>query len=272
MIRVAAYQATPKHSAGERLQQILETLEKADDEQINFLCFPEGFLTGYYAEKELAEQTSMAVASSDFQNFLKRAAHFKVTFIIGFSERESDKIYDSAAVIEKGKLLGIQRKHYLYHDYFTSDNQFLPFQSKGVTFGVVICLDTNYFEPARILALQGATILFSPLCNKVSSDHAYAKRPPYYSHFIARTHENRCWLISADWIWTNDGTSVCPGHSAIYDPDGREIARSQEGEEQFLIAQIPLNHLFHEKGRRVHGSQKLAQTIEQLTQRAMKWK
>ena len=55
MIRVAAYQATPKHLMEERLQQILEVLEKTDDEQIDFLCFPEGFLTGYYAEKELAE-------------------------------------------------------------------------------------------------------------------------------------------------------------------------------------------------------------------------
>jgi predicted amidohydrolase len=114
MIRVAAYQATPKNSIGERLQQISEALEKADDEQIHFLCSPEGFLTGYYAEKELAEQTSMAVASSDFQNFLKPTAHFEATFIVGFNERDGDKIFDSAAVIEKGKLLGVQRKHYLY--------------------------------------------------------------------------------------------------------------------------------------------------------------
>lgn len=120
-----------------------------------------------------------------------------------------------------------------------------------------------------ILALQGATILFSPMCNKVSLGHAYAQRPSYYSHFVARSHENRCWLISADWIWTNDGTSVCPDHSVIYDPDGREITRSQEGEEQFLIAEIPFNHLFHKKGRRVHGSQELAREIERLTQETM---
>lgn len=269
MIRVAAYQATPKLSMGERLQQIFEALEKADDQQINFLCFPEGFLTGYYAEKELAEQTAMGVANSDFQNFLKQVALFKATFIIGFNERERDKIFDSAAVIEKGKLLGIQRKHYLYHDYFTSDNRFLAFQSKGVTFGVVICLDTNYFEPSRLLALQGATILFTPMCNTVPLAHRFANRPPYYSQFVARTHENRCWLVGADWIWANDGISVCQGHSVIYDPDGCEIARSQEGIEQFLIADIPLNHLFHEKGRRVHGSQKLAQAIAQLMQEAM---
>jgi len=265
MVRVAACQDTPKNSPQGRIQQILENLERADHEKIDFLCFPEGFLTSYYAEKELAEQTAMEVTSTDFQHILKRAASFNATFILGFNEREGNKIFDSAAVVERGRLLGIQRKHYLYHDYFTSDAQFSVFQSKGITFGVVICLDTNYFEPSRLLALHGATILFTPMCNKVPLDHPLAKRPSYYSHFVARTHENRCWLVGADWIWPNDGKNLCPGHSVIYDPNGHEIARSREGEQHFIITDIPKELLFHDKGRRVHGSQKLAQLMAKLT-------
>lgn len=264
IIRVAAYQATPKYPISERIQDILETLEKADSEQIDFLCFPEGFLTGYYAEKELAEQTSMEVTSTDFQRFLSQTDSINATFIIGFNEREGDNIFDSAAIIEGGKLLGIQRKHFLYHDYFTSSDQFSIFHSKGVTFGVAICLDANYFEPSRHLALQGAAVLFTPMCNKVSLDHPFAIRPPYYSQFVARTHENRCWLIGADWVWPNDGSIICPGHSVIYDPDGREIIRSREGEQHFIIADIPQDRLFHEKGRRVHGSSKLMKAVWKL--------
>jgi predicted amidohydrolase len=269
MIKVAAYQYTPANSTQARKAQIHNILGKAASKQINFLCLPEGALTGYYAQEELARKNSLSVGEEDFQEWLKVFRKSAATVIVGFNERDGDQIFDSAAIIENGSLLGVQRKHYLYHNYFAAGTSFSPFSSKGITFGVVICLDTNYFEPARILALQRATILFSPMCNKVSLDHPYTKRPPYYSQFVAQTHENRCWLISADWIWANDGASICPGHSVIYDPDGREIARSQEGEEQFLITDIPLNHLFHEKGRRVHGSQKLAQTIEQLTQGAM---
>ena len=269
MIKIAAYQYTPANDIQSRKAQIQIILEKAASKQIDFLCLPEGSLTGYYAQEELAHKNSLEVEAEDFQEWLKVFTNSMATVVVGFNERDGNQIFDSAAVIENGRLLGVQRKHYLYHNYFTSGTSFSPFKSKGITFGVVICLDINYFEPARILALQGASILFSPMCNKVSTDHACATRPPYYSHFVARTHENRCWLISADWIWANDGASICPGHSIIYDPDGHEIARSQEGEEQFLIADIPLNHLFHEKGRRVHGSQKLAKTIEQLTQGAM---
>ncbi|MBA2728606.1 MAG: carbon-nitrogen hydrolase family protein [Parachlamydiaceae bacterium] len=242
----------------------MHALKHADSAEVDFLCFPEGFLTGYYAEKKLAEQNSIRTTSVEFQNFLKQTASFKVTFVIGFNEQEGDKIFDSAAVIEKGVILGIQRKHYLYHDYFTSDDHFTVFQSKGVKFGVVICLDTNYFEPSRLLALQGATILFTPMCNKVPLDHAFVNRPPYYSHFVARAHENRCWLVGADWVWPNDGKTTCPGHSVIYDPDGREIARSQEGLEDFIVTDISKDCLFHEKGRRVDGSPILAQEMAKI--------
>ena len=269
MIKVAAGQYTPVCEIQARKTQMKNILEKAAAERIDFLCLPEGFLTGYYAQEDLARKNSLEVGGLDFKEWLEVFRYSNSTIIVGFNERDGDHIFDSAAIIENGNLLGVQRKHYLYHNYFASGTSFSPFRSKGITFGVVICLDTNYFEPARILALQGASILFSPMCNKVSLSHAHSKRPSYYSHFIARSHENRCWLISADWIWTNDGTSVCPGHSVIYDPDGCEIARSQEGEEQFLIAEIPLNHLFHEKGRRVRGSGKLAREIERLTQEAM---
>lgn len=266
-IRVAAYQGTPKPSMTDRIEQILKVLEKSEEESIDFLCFPEGFLTGYYAEKELAEQTAIEVENVFFKDFLNRSSSFNTTFIIGFNERVGAKIFDSAAVIEKGKLLGIQRKHYLYHDYFTSSDQFSIFRSKGVTFGVVICLDTNYFEPSRLLALLGATILFTPMCNKVPLDHPFAQRPPYYSQFVARSHENRCWLIGADWIWSDDDKVICPGHSVIYDPDGREIARSIENEQHFIIADISTERLFDEKGRRVHGSRTLMEQMEKLAKK-----
>jgi predicted amidohydrolase len=262
MIRVAAYQATPHSTDKARKEQIAAALEKADQQGIDFLCFPEGFLTGYYSEKEDAIQNSLNIQDALFQEWLSKIASFRVTAIVGFNEREGDRLYDAAVVVEQGELLGVQRKHYLYHDYFTPSSDFTTFQSKGVTFGVVICLDSNYFEPARILALKGAAILFTPMCNKASPEHPFATRPPYYSHFVARAHENRCWIVGADWIWENDGNLVCPGHSIIYDSDGVQIARSDEGKEQFIIAEVSLDTLLKEKGKRVFGSKQLIKKLE----------
>ena len=268
MVRIAACQISPFPDIKTRKFQMHDMLSKAEKEHVEFICFPEGFLTGYYAEKDLAFENSLEVEGARFNEWLELFKNYSSTIIVGFNERVDDKVFDSAAVIENGKLLGVQRKHYLYHDYFTSDTSFVPFQSKDITFGVAICLDTNYFEPARLLALQGASILFSPMCNKVSIDHPYAKRPPYYSHLVARSFENRCWLMTADWIGQNDGRSVCPGHTVIYDPDGKEVARSQEMAEQLLIYDIAQERL-HKKGRRVHGSPLLALEMAKLTNQAM---
>jgi predicted amidohydrolase len=265
MIKVASYQFTPASFIQTRKAQIRNILEKTILHNIDFLCLPEGSLTGYYSQETLARENSLDVNGEDFQEWLTLFNNTTATVIVGFNERNNDQIFDSAAIIENGLLLGVQRKHHLYHNYFTSGTSFSTFRSKGITFGVVICLDTTSFEPSRLLALQGATILFSPMCNKVSTNHAYAKRPLYYSHFVARTFENRCWLISADWIWANDGTYVCPGHSVIYDPDGVEIVRSLEGEEGFIMTEISQEHLFTEKGRRIHGSPVLKKEINRIT-------
>ncbi len=129
--------------------------------------------------------------------------------------------------------------------------------------GVIICLDAIYFEPARLLALQGATILFCPMCNKVPLNHPLSQRPPYYSHFVARSFENRCWLVAADWHWPNDGELICPGHSAIYNQDGQEVTRSAEFKEEFLFFDIPMEKLIQDKGRRVYGSDLLRKELNQ---------
>jgi predicted amidohydrolase/GNAT superfamily N-acetyltransferase len=265
MIRVSAYQAAPKTDFLERKQQIHEILSKADNSNIDFICFPEGFLTGYYESKENANENSLEVKGALFQEWLREIAAYRVTIIIGFNEYENGKLYDSVAAIEKGCLLGVQRKHFLYHNYFTPGTDFTCFVSKKITFGIIVCLDSNYFEPSRLLALQGALIIFCPMCNKVPIDHDYAKKPPYYSHFVARSHENRLWLVTADWVWPHDGKTICPGHSCIYDPDGKEIARSKDGSDDLLIVDIPHERLFHDKGKRVSGSPSLAVKLKQKT-------
>jgi predicted amidohydrolase len=263
-ITVGAYQCTPEAELSARKAQTKDILERADAESVDFLCLPEGFLTGYYEQEELARQNCLEVKGDAFAAWLQVFKGFRSTVIVGFNECEGNHLFNSAAVIENGELLGIQRKHYLYYDYFTPGTTFSPINCKGISIGVVICLDTNYFEPARLLALQGATILFSPMCNRVPILHPYAKRPPYYSQFVARAHENRCWIVSADWIWPNDGEMTCPGHSSIYDPDGREITRSSEGVEQLIIADISSDYIFNKKGRRVYGSTSLFKKIIDL--------
>ncbi|MFQ5730024.1 MAG: nitrilase-related carbon-nitrogen hydrolase [Waddliaceae bacterium] len=131
-IRIAALQATPKPTFPERSEQVYRALEEADKQHIDFLCFPEGFLTGYYSDKNVARSSSFEIGDKDFQDWLTETQSFYVTAIIGFNERKGEELYNSAAVVEKGQLLGVQRKHYIYHDYFTQSDRaftYLPSQN-----------------------------------------------------------------------------------------------------------------------------------------------
>jgi predicted amidohydrolase len=164
MIKVASYQYTPANDIQARKAQMQNILEKAADKHIDFLCLPEVALTGYYAQEDLAHKNSLEVEGQDFQECIEVFKNFAVTVIVGFNERAGNQIFDSAAIIENGTLLGIQRKHYLYHNYFASGTSFFPITSKNITFGVVICLDTNYFEPLHAFLQCREQPYFFPLC------------------------------------------------------------------------------------------------------------
>ncbi len=54
------------------------------------------------------------------------------------------------------------RKAYTYapYDYYSLGREFPVFEKKGIKYGIIICLDSTYREPAHIAALKGARILF----------------------------------------------------------------------------------------------------------------
>ena len=258
MLRIAAYQAAaPAKSIEGQLEVIKRVLQSADGKGIDIVCFPEGFLTGYYSDRETAQLRSLECKGALFSKVLAELAPFSAAAILGFNERFEGNLFNSVAVIEQGTLCGIQRKHFLYHNYFTAGEVFAPISVKGVSIGVLVCLDSNYLEPARILALQGAQVFFVPMCNRVALDHRFVKRPAHYSHFIARAYENRCWVAAADWAYPSDGETVSVGHSCIYSPNGEEIKRSEESKEQLLVADIPMEHLSTPVTARVMGSEKV---------------
>ena len=108
--------------------------------------------------------------SSEFAELCIRFKEFsKTTLLVGLNEREKGKIFNTVVVIEQGKFIGKYRKAYTYspYDYFSLGQDFPVFEKKGIKYGIIICLDSTYREPAHITALNGARILFCPSFNRV---------------------------------------------------------------------------------------------------------
>ena len=118
---------------------------------MQILSFPESFLTGYFRQRNDAWKHSFTVDSPEMRSVLERTARFDILFMVGFNERRGDKLFNTVAVVDRGKILGTYSKA-MPGMYFVPGRDFPVFEKHGLVFGVVICADGGYIEPARILA------------------------------------------------------------------------------------------------------------------------
>jgi len=112
------------------------------------------------------------------------------------------------------------------------------FRVGEVTFGIIICNDSNYFEPAREMATQGARALFVPTNNGLPNKRAYTELvQEARAADIARAVENHVWVIRAD-VAGEDGELMSYGSSGIVDPDGKVVQEASLRSTDFLVADI----------------------------------
>src|SRR5262249_12540619 len=135
------------------------------------------------------------------------------------------RLYNSAAVFRNGAVAGLYRKLHpaINRSVYAAGDNLPVFTIGELTFGIIICLDSNYFEPARILASQGATALFVPTNNGLPPGRAHAELVSQARNVdIARAIENRTWVIRAD-VAGRTRELVSHGSSEIVDPDGTVV-------------------------------------------------
>jgi predicted amidohydrolase len=90
-----------------------------------------------------------------------------VGVIAGLSERDGDRIYNSAVAVDRaGSLCGRYRKTHLFlgpegmeRDVFTPGERLETVTLDGVCWGLSICFDLRFPEVFRRLALDGAQVL-----------------------------------------------------------------------------------------------------------------
>ena len=107
-----------------------------------------------------------------------------------------------------------------------------------MTFGIVICNDSNYPELARRMAAQGATALFIPTNNGLPNGRAALElNAAARSTDIALATENRFWVIRAD-VAARNGKLTCFGCSEIVDPQGNVVQEARLEQEDLLVSDI----------------------------------
>jgi predicted amidohydrolase len=141
-----------------------------------------------------------------------------------------------------GRLLGVYSKCTAYESWEKQGREFAVFRRGDVTFGVVICSDGGYIEPARILAAKGAKIVFAPHNNYIDKDYLLRHYRTVRSDHTARAVENSVYFVRGNNYVSKDPRAdrVGYGDSYIVDPYGEIIARARQFDEDFVFADLNL--------------------------------
>jgi predicted amidohydrolase len=242
-MKVASYQAPllPPGSMA-ALGLIRKRIDWCESEGVEILCCPEAVLGGLADYARRPTNVAIAVADGQLDTVLKPLTSDLVTIILGFTELgEKGRLNNAAAIFHRGTVVGVYRKLYpaIRKSVYEAGDQTPAFTIGGLTVGIVICNDSNYVEPARKMAAQGARALFIPTNNELPPTRADVA-PEARSVDIARAIENRMYVIRADVAGRTDGL-VSYGSSGIVGLDGTVLQSAQRLQEDLIVANIDIS-------------------------------
>ena len=251
-MKVAAYQA-PLRATGstEVVGLIRAQVAWCESEGVEILCCPEGVLGGLADYASRPADIALDVKAGQLHALLAPLASDRVATILGFTEIDGDgRLYNSAAVYYGGLIVGIYRKLYpaINRSVYEAGDKLPVFKVGGLTFGIIICNDSNYYEPARIMAARGAAALFVPTNNSLPPKRAGTELvAEARSCDIARAIENSVYVVRADMAGRTESL-VSYGSSGIVSPDGVVLQSARQLVPDLVVAEIKTAPREHRRG------------------------
>jgi len=167
-----------------------------------------------------------------------------VVIICPIFEREGEKFYNSAVVIDGGEILGVYRKIHipqipLWEEryYFSPGNIGFPvFKTKFATIGIQICWDNFFPEGSRILALKGAQIIFSPTAA------AFASQKRWETMISGNAIANGVYILRVNRVGSEEKQDFY-GSSFCVSPEGELIDKPTGMKEGIALIDIDLKYV-----------------------------
>lgn len=255
------------------LAKIQEFAEKAEKSGPAIIVFPELCLTGYtlgdlfHQRIILTKAEEALIAMKDFSLKLRSA------IIVGLPVARDGKLFNCAALVYQGKILGIVPKTYIpnYKEFYEErwfasgrdltakdisiDGAQIPFgtdllfpldDKKSAILGIEICEDLwTPVPPSSYQALNGATII----ANLSASNDLIGKAD--YRRELVKQQSARsiCGYIYASCGVHESTTDLVFGGHALIAENGSILAESKrfEREGELIISEIDIEHLLHDR-------------------------
>lgn len=220
-------------------QHIIDTVQKTN---ADLIIFPELALTGYPPEDLLFRPGFYKRCERALKRIIENTQ--EKTIIIGYPEKQDEKIYNKAAVIHQQKIIADYTKqelpNYTVFDekrYFTAGNTPCVFEFNKIKMGLIICEDAWHEKPMQQAVKAGAQCVISINASpydrkKVDEREAILKK---------RATENHVPFIYVNLIGGQDEL-VFDGGSMVMDANGNRCAQADYYHESVLIVDATLSH------------------------------
>jgi NAD+ synthase (glutamine-hydrolysing) len=230
------------------VEKAADALDRAVEEGAGLVAFPELTVTGYPPEDLLLRPSFIRDNLDALGEFAGKVPE-GVVAAIGFVDLNGD-LYNACAVVSGGEIVYRYYKHYLpnysvfdENRYFRESSDAPPILKIGHTLvGLSICEDIWYpGGPPREQAIGGANVLLN-----VSASPYHRLKGDFRERMLSvRASDYGCYVIFCNLVGGQDQL-VFDGHSVVFDPEGRLIARAKQFEEDLLFADIyPEEALIH---------------------------
>lgn len=252
------------------LKNIEKWSERARNDHVELVCFPEMSITGFYCAgvdsrlngdqvyeqvHKIAESIPDGPSVKLVTNLAKKLGIF---ISAGIFEVDNHIVYNSYFICGPDGFIGKYRKTHMpagEYPYCRFGGEFPVFNLDGCVVGISICFDNTMPETARILALKGAEVILMPhawsnedVFGPPTSGKYEDRRNEVLTFIPSRAYDNKAYVVYVDQVGRVSDQYSYPGFSALLNPKGQILAESRDSEE-LIQADFKKDILEIERGR-----------------------
>lgn len=272
-VNVALGQLGPVQRSDSRtavVRRLCAMMREAHSLGAHVIVYPELALTTFFPRwyledpEELHRYFERSMPSAETQPLFDLARELGVGFYLGYAElaEEAGQLtrYNTAVLVDRtGRTVGKYRKihvpghfehepwrrfQHLEKRYFKPGASFGVYQAFGGTVGMALCNDRRWAETYRVMALQGAEMIFigynTPVHNAPAPQHDDLSLFHNQLSVQAGAYQNGCWVASVAKGGIEEGVDSIAG-SLLVAPSGEVVARCTTRDDEVVLGRCDLD-------------------------------
>jgi len=248
------------------IARITDLVLRAEAEKVQVVCFPELSITGYTCADLFYQHQLLSDAENALRDLQKLTFSISAVIIVGMPLRVQHQIFNTAVVLQSGRILGIVPKTNLPNNnefyekrWFTSganvQTQTVTLAGENIPFGTDLIFSNGEFSvgielcedlwvpipPSSQLALHGAEVIF----NLSASNELIGKH-----HYLRQLIEQQSARCISGYVYASAGagestTDVVFAGNGLIAENGKFIATSERFsfDSQLIVSDLDIERL-----------------------------